>query len=516
MAFGCLPLAGQEKAVMKTGAGEYVPMQGMQLRAGGAMPDSMITYAATGEKSSRTVFTYNTDGKIAQEEIFNWENSRWVNTLKRVYEYDNPPESKMVPVAGLITEYTWESGQWVRNPGSKSVWAVIDGIIYINNWICWPSPVRYYGSAAFVSSDGWSYRAVSVNDSKGNPVSVEFHVYQIANPDNSSLAFRFVISYNDRSQPVSVKGYQENGNGSMLIRSADYQYDSEGNTVFFEELDFDNSGDVYSHIKYTSANGVITEEQDQTRTVSKTDSDGNIYLRQYFTSTGGKMYMTHYDIYYPNDLTPSVTPGDSPPVDDTNRGKFDVIINLPTDSIADGSFVIKLPDGYTLDETGTRLSVDFGDFALVITKQEDNSWLLEVRPKGTRSAALRSEDVSRVLAHIAYTVDGTVKRGTYDITVHSIQFETPGGDAIVGPALTVPVRLNRWGAGSEAIAAADVWSAGSSLHIRTPQSAALYAYTVAGVRYKQQMLPAGETVITLPQRTYFVQTGETVKKVLIR
>jgi hypothetical protein len=293
-----------------------------------------------------------------------------------------------------------------------------------------------------------------------------------------------------------------------------------GNTVFFEELRFDD-GNVYSLKKYTSVNGVITVEEESiwqngpTRTVSKTDSDDNIYLKQYFTFTGGKMYLTHYDIYYPNDLAPSVTPGDNPPVDDTNKGKFDVIINFPTDSIADGSFVIKLPDGYTLDETNTRLSIDFGDFTLAITKQEDNSWLLEVRPKGTRSAALRSEDVSRVLAHIAYTVDEHVKRGTYDITVHSIQFETPGGDAIVEPALTVPVRLNRWGAGSEVVAAAGVWSAGSSLHIRTAQPATLNVYTLSGALLRRQMLPAGETAVPLPQGAYVVKVGNVSKKLLI-
>jgi hypothetical protein len=128
VAFGCLPLAGQEKAVMKTDSKEYVPEQGGQLRAGGAMLDSMITYVATGEKSSRTLFTYNADGKIEQKEIFNWENDQWVNALKNIYEYDNPPKNELT--VGSMIEYKWESGQWVRNSEeSNAIWAAIDRII---------------------------------------------------------------------------------------------------------------------------------------------------------------------------------------------------------------------------------------------------------------------------------------------------------------------------------------------------------------------------------------------------
>jgi hypothetical protein len=517
--FGCLPLAGQEKAVMRTDLGENVPNQRIELRAGGAMPDSMITYAATGEKSSKTLFTYNADGRITQEEISNWENSRWVNALKRVYEYDSPPKDKTT--VGSITEYTWESGRWVKN-SERTIPAAIDGIIYDSNSISWPSPVKYVGGSWFGFYGDWvdifRYRVVSVNDSKGNPVSVEFHVYEIAHPDNSYMAYRYVISYNDRSQPVSVRGYNSD---LFLWCSVDYRYDSAGNTVFFEELRVFSNGDIESHEKYTSANGVITVEQESyrdnapARIVSKTDSDGNIYLKQYFTSAGGKMYMTHYDIYYPNSRTPSVDTGGNNPVGDTNKGGFDVNITVPADFVASGSFVIKFPGGFILDETNTRLSADFDGFALVITKQEDNSWLLELKPKGTRSVALRSEDVALVLAHIAYTVDGAVKRGTYDVTVHSIQFETPGGDAIVEPALTVPVQLNRWGVGNEAFTAPAIWSYGNSLHVRTPQPAALKVYTLSGALFRRQTLPAGETSISLPQGTYIVKIGSVAAKVTI-
>jgi hypothetical protein len=69
---------------------------------------------------------------------------------------------------------------------------------------------------------------------------------------------------------------------------------------------------------------------------------------------------------------------------------------------------------------------------------------------------------------------------------------------------------------NETVTGAAVWSYGSNLYVRTPQPAALYVYTIAGTLYRQQTLPAGETTLPLPQGMYLVQTGKTVKKVLIR
>jgi hypothetical protein len=69
---------------------------------------------------------------------------------------------------------------------------------------------------------------------------------------------------------------------------------------------------------------------------------------------------------------------------------------------------------------------------------------------------------------------------------------------------------------NETVAGAAIWSYGSNLYVRTPQPTALYIYTIAGSLYRQQTLPAGETTIPLPQGMYLVQTGKTVKKILIR
>jgi hypothetical protein len=336
-------------------------------------------------------------------------------------------------------------------------------------------------------------------------------------PPSPPYAIRRInYTYNETGQIVSIEERDENSN----IHDQDFfSYDENGDLMSYEQTFWwwAYNGDTGMPISGTGKVAVVNSQ------VWKFGSQGRKTGRYayrnnfiYSDEPKGKHLQDYAIFYYSDGYTPNVDTGDNNPIDDTNKGRFDIIINLPIDSIAGGSFVIKLPDGFMLDETNTRLSIDFGDFTLVITKQEDNSWLLEIKPKNTRSAALRSEDISRALAHIAYTVNGQVKRGTYDVTVHSILFETPGGDAIVEPALTVPVQLNRWGVGNETIVPPTIWSHGNTLYIRTPQPATLNIYTLTGTLFRQQILPAGETAITLPPGTYFVQTGKTVKKILIR
>jgi hypothetical protein len=71
VAFGCLPLAGQEKAGMKTGTGEYVPKQSVELRAE-ELPDSAIIYSPNGGRKTRYVYHSNSNSGT-----YAWENNAW-------------------------------------------------------------------------------------------------------------------------------------------------------------------------------------------------------------------------------------------------------------------------------------------------------------------------------------------------------------------------------------------------------------------------------------------------------
>ena len=134
---------------------------------------------------------------------------------------------------------------------------------------------------------------------------------------------------------------------------------------------------------------------------------------------------------------------------------------------------------------------------MVITPLGNNSWRLEIKPKTTRSAALLSGEAGKTLAHIAYTVDDKLKQGVYDITVSSILFQTPGGDDIVEPAITVPVTLSRTATGKKAIEAfpSSAYSHDGIIHIRSERPQQLAIYSISGVKLYESLVPAGTTAI---------------------
>jgi len=122
---------------------------------------------------------------------------------------------------------------------------------------------------------------------------------------------------------------------------------------------------------------------------------------------------------------------------------------------------------------------------LVITQQENNAWLFELKPKSTRSASIWSGDASKPLAQITYTVDERKERGTYDITVHSIEFTTPGDYNLFEPAITVPAQLNRWGVSNAVIENNSIRITGGNLYIRTDKACMLSVYYYKFYTYRQ-------------------------------
>jgi len=326
------------------------------------------------------------------------------------------------------------------------------------------------------------------------------------------LAWDHHITYNEQNLPVLINAYDRD----ELYRTDKFEYDSNGNVILYERTRTDGSGFLRYTARYDANNNLISGGTDVSKTACQMDSDGNLAIEKFYTWTANRWYETHYKIYYPNTLTPAVEPENNNPIGNDNKGGFDVIVNIPTDSIAGGSFVVKLPEGFTLDRNNTRLTVDFGSFDLVITKQENNAWLFELKPKSTRSASIRSGDASKPLAQIAYTVDERKERGTYDITVHSIEFTTPGGYNLFEPVITVPAQLNRWGVSNVVIESSSIRASGGNLYIRTDKACMLSIFTISGQLFRQQTIGAGETLLPLPQGIYFVKVGETTKKIITR
>ena len=256
---------------------------------------------------------------------------------------------------------------------------------------------------------------------------------------------------------------------------------------------------------------------------ARVDNKGRIIYSEYNLGPGGSMWINehrsqfcYYIWHYSDGRTPNVDIDNNDPVGNDNQGSFDLEVNIPTNTINNGSITITFPEGFTLDEKNTSLTLEFADlFDLIITKQDNNSWLFEIKPKTLKSASLRADEVSKML-QVAYTVDEKLLRGSYDISVHSILFESKGGNYIPEPAITVPVQLNRWGVSNVKVESNNIWASGGNLYIRTDKTCTLSVFTVYGQLFKQQTINAGETIIPLPQGIYFVKAEDTTKKIIAK
>jgi len=228
------------------------------------------------------------------------------------------------------------------------------------------------------------------------------------------------------------------------------------------------------------------------------------------------IYLEYY-IWYYSDHTPNAEVENNAPVGDDNQGSFDLNVNVSADSIQNGSVTVTFPEGFTLDEDNTSLTLDFAaNFTLTIIKQENNSWLLKIKPKELRSSApLRADEVQKAI-QVAYQVDEEVKRGSYDISVNSILFETPSGGIIPEPAITVSADLNRWATANEDVEAGlKVYARDGQLYVSGLVPGELWSvYGVTGAVIYNGIAESSEAVIPLPARSiYIVRTSLATIKV---
>jgi hypothetical protein len=216
--------------------------------------------------------------------------------------------------------------------------------------------------------------------------------------------------------------------------------------------------------------------------------------------------------YYYSDrnYTPNVEANNNTTISDSNQGGFDLDVNIPVDSISNGSLVVTFPEGFTLDATNTSLTLDFaGNFELKITKQEINSWLLEIKPKTTRSASPRADEAKNML-HVAYKVDDKKPRGTYDISVNSILFETKGGNYIPEPAITLQSTVDRWGVGNELTHSLSptVYISNQTIYLQSENAEHISIYSITGSKLYETAIQAGMNTIntvSFPQGIYIVK-----------
>lgn len=308
-----------------------------------------------------------------------------------------------------------------------------------------------------------------------------------------------------------------------------YEWDDKGNVIYYEEWGYDNTtGGLklenktsyeYEYDKYGNETKIVVGDL---KTVEILNTPGITPHVQEYLWDNNNWKLDSYTVYYPAGSNLESENNES--VGEDNKGGFDIILNVPKDSIAGGSFVIDLPEGFVLDQKNTKLTVDFNQFELVITKQPANSWRLEIKAKTKAFLAMQeqSQEGPAVLAHIAYLVDETLKRDKYDITLNNIQFTTPGNSIIPEPEMIVSVQLNRWATSTESIGsqAAKVVCENQVLIIDSPVSESIEIYSVAGFKVYQGIKPVGQVTVNLshlPGNVIIVKGGNSwVKKIFVR
>ncbi|GHT32708.1 hypothetical protein AGMMS49574_16820 [Bacteroidia bacterium] len=447
-----------------------VSQRGYELRAAAAT-DSSITYSLTGEYVYKTVTMK--DGDSFSEKRYKWENNKWI-------------EDSSVPSTTFYTSM------------EKPEVVVVSGELHF----ILPS----------MDSFGYWYWDADVPHTTKydeNNYLTEFHI--------GNNFYSFFIRYDNLNRVIALDHYDWEGDLIETYR-CEYYADTEFKT-FFEQKRLDKATGKWSIYGWGKK---IREYKSFKNTDGSTsyfiimheeyipDSNGNLTGKKYdikyddnrkksimyhYVWYGNRWTQIQYTIFYPNNLIPNISLGYNPPVYGTNKGSFDLGTIVLPDSVSKASFTIKFPTGFALDKDSTQLPAAWSDYELLITPQDSNQWLVTIQRKSLRSA-LRAE-TGTTLAHIVYTVDGKVKRGTHDITVHSIQVETPGGNTILEPAITVPAQLNRWGVGNEVVPSLEptLYVTGHTLYVQSSRAEHITVYSINGLKLYESEVPAGTATI---------------------
>lgn len=466
-----------------------IPSNSLRSTEQTAWPDSVLVFTPDGRKIGKNLFFYDEENNLTRRQDWIFWSSGTVTELNRwIYTYDKD----------LVTEFFYNSynGEMSETPmyilrkhKTKKVLPYYDAD---QKRVYFYSPFM----TSYVGGDGFE----ETYDNHGNLVSVitrsgKYKLYEID------------ITYDEKNNPISIEWKDaEEGDGVGMVPNKEvYQWDTHGNIVYYEEWKFDNgtlklnfsNSYGYTYDNYGNETKIIERDS---KTVETLYTPGITPQVQFYIWENNNWVLESYEVYYPHSSS-SLESNNNDPVGDDNKGNFDIIVNIPTDSLAGGSFVINLPDGFMLDADNTKLTVDFNQFELLITKQEGNAWKLEIKSKAFKSASVQSQNTSTILANIAYVVDNELEKGDYDIAVKNIQFTTPTGNQIFEPEMTVPVLLDRTATGTEAIQAdqVKVFSERNSLIIDSPLSEMIEVYSITGAKLYHDMKPAGKITVQIPE-----------------
>ena len=157
-------------------------------------------------------------------------------------------------------------------------------------------------------------------------------------PENDNYR-RTQYQYNANGYILSSNGYIRRAGSTNweLIHEKTHSYDNYGNWLGYQSYYVGGSTPSLNYA-YT------VRVDDKGRIVYSELRMGDGYVLEV---NGQDSKLQYYIWYYSDGRTPNIAPENTTPVGDSNQGSFDLDINIPADSINNGSLVITLPEGFT-------------------------------------------------------------------------------------------------------------------------------------------------------------------------
>ena len=180
----------------------------------------------------------------------------------------------------------------------------------------------------------------------------------------------------------------------------------------------------------------------------------------------------------------------TPSVPNGNNGIIDLSLDIPVDKSITGEFTITMPDGFNLDKAKTVLAQELkNNHTLEISDKAKGVWTLKITP--ATNARNSSENNSRKIADIAYTVENSIVTGNYDITISDLEFVLNDNTTIIDDDIKVNVSYSTVG-NSYVENTAKVTLLNNTLTINSPNSERVDVYSMSGMLIFSKQKPEGE------------------------
>lgn len=371
--------------------------------------------ASEWRKNNKYEYFYDTLGRVFAEDHYLWLNldndtlSKWEQNKKAYYNYQTDT------VESNIIEHTVKDIYTLNNK-------LIEKIEIENVYNSDGNLVKYEDREFNTNDSVWRGRAKNIYAYNSNNQIILKENYNWNNLKNNWYPYSKQTEIFDDTLGLSINRevYYWNSVLEKWEESSAYEYSYDQSGILLEEV-------IYSWNK-------SSDRWDRSQKILYSlNSLGETTMTKYYKWSGAEWLLNYYIVNYPfkGDENQEVEASETQPVDEDNKGKFELTLTLPTEATVTGAFIIEFPEGISLDKENTLLSTELASqFELIFTPLENNSWKIEIAKKQQPFRSVLNEVVYRKILDVAYIVQQSVEAGTKIIEVKDLSFDTSSGSTI--------------------------------------------------------------------------------------